>query len=120
MLCCSHARMCAVRAQLLKEHDHMASGVLSVHENLLEVLLEVQAYTEAQTLLGRYDGARRLCVHIHYRLLYSTHSQFTHCTDTVQYIGLRYLRLTLQCISSKKLASNHRNTAQVFLCCSCT
>ena len=35
----------------------MASGVLSVHENLLEAFLEVQAFTEAQALLGRYDGA---------------------------------------------------------------
>ena len=35
----------------------MASGVLSVHENLLEAYLEVQAFTEAQALLSRYDGA---------------------------------------------------------------
>ena len=35
----------------------MASGVLSVHDNILEAFLEVQAFTEAQALLGRYDGA---------------------------------------------------------------
>lgn len=35
-------------------------GMLNIHENLLEALLELQAYADVQAVLAKYDGMSKL------------------------------------------------------------
>jgi len=40
--------------QLMK--DYPTANLFNVHENLIEALLELQAYADVQALLVKYDG----------------------------------------------------------------
>ena len=44
--------------QLVKEFPMMS--VYNIHENLIEVLLEMQSYPDVQAVLAKYDGKIRL------------------------------------------------------------
>lgn len=44
--------------QLMKEFPLL--GMLNIHENLLEALLELQAYADVQAVLAKYDGRTKL------------------------------------------------------------
>jgi len=43
-----------VCGQLMK--DYPMANLFNVHENLIEALLELQAYADVQALLVKYDG----------------------------------------------------------------
>lgn len=43
-----------ILGQLMKEFPLL--GMLNIHENLLEALLELQAYADVQAVLAKYDG----------------------------------------------------------------
>lgn len=48
--------------QLMKEFPLL--GMLNIHENLLEALLELQAYADVQAVLAKYDGKTEHCLKI--------------------------------------------------------
>lgn len=48
--------------QLMK--DYPTANLFNVHENLIEALLELQAYADVQALLVKYDGLSLMCYYI--------------------------------------------------------
>ena len=40
--------------QLMKEHPML--NLFNIHENLIDCLLELQAYADVQAVLSKYDG----------------------------------------------------------------
>lgn len=53
--------------QLMKEFPLL--GMLNIHENLLEALLELQAYADVQAVLAKYDGMTKQDKHFLYPIL---------------------------------------------------
>lgn len=48
-------------------------GMLNIHENLLEALLELQAYADVQAVLAKYDGTVEPRQHIFFTVRLLSH-----------------------------------------------
>ena len=54
MIGCTVVYAVCLCGQLMK--DYPTANLFNVHENLIEALLELQAYADVQALLVKYDG----------------------------------------------------------------